>query len=322
MKRFIIKTVAIAAIVVLLTCLINFVFVRNYTLDPEGIHKFKTIPDEIQICNFGSSHGLCGYNYADYGTEYGCFNFGLTSQSLDYDYRLFENYKDKIGEGAIVFINVSYFTLLAEEEQDADFASKNKRYYTILPKDLIKEYDAKTMFFTKYLPALLADRKVLLDTLTGKVKAKENDDWYRVTNQSDAAVDAKAAYGRHFGKSRIDGNGNWDFNQKEIDALCLLIEGCKEIGAVPVLVTTPYLQAYNQEIQSNAQGFYEQFYAILDGIVEKTGAEYYDYAFDSRFVETYDWFMNADHLNAEGARNFVEILMQETVFRKGYTLAK
>lgn len=40
---------------------------------------------------------------------------------------------------------------------------------------------------------------------------------------------------------------------------------------------------------------------------------YCDYAFDERFMNNYKWFMNADHLNKEGARQFVNILMDEVV---------
>lgn len=54
----------------------------------------------------------------------------------------------------------------------------------------------------------------------------------------------------------------------------------------------------------------------MEQVTGDTGARFYDYAFDERFADRHEWFMNVDHLNEEGARNFTDILMEETVFNK------
>jgi hypothetical protein len=51
----------------------------------------------------------------------------------------------------------------------------------------------------------------------------------------------------------------------------------------------------------------------MDTVVENTGARYFDYSLDSRFSNRYDWFMNGDHMNREGAREFVDILNNEII---------
>lgn len=80
----------------------------------------------------------------------------------------------------------------------------------------------------------------------------------------------------------------------------------------------PFLHEYTEAVDKCAEDFYDHFYSIIGQIVWDTGVEYYDYAFDERFVNEYSWFWDADHLNSEGARNFTNILMDEIVYAKGY----
>ena len=101
-------------------------------------------------------NGLYGFNYEDFTGKYMCFNFALSSQSLLYDYKILLNYKDKIKNGAYVFIVISYFSLFGKTEaEEKNFESKNRRYYKFLPSSLIMNYDAKTDFYLNYLPVVL-----------------------------------------------------------------------------------------------------------------------------------------------------------------------
>ncbi len=322
MNKFVRNVFKISVIACLIIAILNFVFIKYIENDTEGVDKFRSIPSDIQICNFGSSHGLRGYNYADVSKTYECFNFGLTAQTLSYDWRLFQNYKDKIAPGAVVFITVSYFPLFGESEtNDIDFQSKNKRYYKILPPDLIKQYDFKTDLFVHYIPILGNDMTTLVidtkNTLNSKDQKKENlenKEWRRQAVECDVNADALAAYKRHIVKNKRDKKGKRIRNNEEIESLYNLIYGCYEIDATPVLVTTPYLKEYTDMVQKDTS-FYKEFYSILNEVVSKTGVKYYDYAFDQRFQNNYSYFINSDHLNEAGARKFVNILMDEVVAR-------
>lgn len=299
------------------TMFINFIYVKWHKADSNQINKFGSIPDTIQICNLGSSHGLRGFNYEDLENDYNCFNFGLSSQFLSYEYRLFQYYGDHIDDGTVVFFPISYFSLFgADETSRYNFASKNRRYYSILPASLMKEYDYITDIYVRYLPALIADPGDLIKTLLGKSIDANDESWQKVATDIDVNKDAEAAFYRHIEECNDDGNRTE--NQEEIDALYALIKGCQEKKAIPVLITTPYLHEYTDAVKEKAEGFYDQFYSIIDQVVRDTGVEYYDYAFDERFVNEYSWFSNSDHLNKEGARNFVDILMQEIVYARGY----
>lgn len=298
-----------------ITMAVNYVYVKRGGLDLYGTNKFASISDTVQICNFGSSHGMYGFNYEDLESDFDCFNFAMSSQSLSYDYRLFQHYGDHIVEGTVVFIPVSYFSLFGIDETNKDeFLSKNKRYYFILPSPLIKEYDYKTELYARYFPALTANTGILIMTLLGKSVD------INAVNDAYVGADAIAKFNGHIGNRTIyyDDAGNRIENQEEIGALYALIEGCREKGAVPILVTTPHLREYTDIIKEKAPDFYDQFYSIIDRVVRDTGAEYYDYSFDERFVNEYSWFMDTDHLNQEGARNFTNIVMDEIVYAKGY----
>lgn len=278
-------------------------------------NKFKNVPDNIQICNLGSSHGLYGYNYEDIDEEYICFNFALVSQTLSYDYRILKNYQDKIGDGTVVFITISYFSFFGNSEiEDKDFESKNQRYYKFLPANLIKEYNFSTDLYVAKFPSVSNSEK-LINVFLGNSKDETEEYWYRTADTIDVDADANAAYERHLRENKLDENGNRIINQEEIDSLYAIINLCKSKGATPVLVTTPYLIEYTNDVKLESPDFYNDFYNIINKVTALTGVSYYDFAMDERFVYDYSLFINADHLNKEGARKFVNILI-ETVAMK------
>lgn len=313
MKRFIAKVLIFLIIIVTISSCINFVYLKRDNSDLDCIKKFQDIPASVMVCNFGSSHGLYGFNYEDI-EEVDCFNFALTSQTLSYDRRVFDCYKDSISEGAVVFIPVSYFSLFGnDEETEDDFLNKNKRYYKILPSDMIKNYDIKTDIYVRYFPSLSATPYALIKTLLAGGRDTNDETWSRMATGVDVQHDAELAGRRHIIKNKTDKNGNRIVNQEELESLEYIINGCYEKGCIPILVTTPFLSEYTNEIKKMDSDFYDDFYSLIDQVVTDTGVSYCDYGFDDRFTENYGWFMNSDHLNKEGARQFVNILMDEVV---------
>lgn len=313
MKNFIAKILIYFLIVGFISICLNYVYVKRNHSDPQNIRKFQSIPLSIKVCNFGSSHGLFGFNYNDVKGEE-CFNFALTSQSLSYDKRLFDYYKNNIDEGAVVFIPVSYFSLYGNPEiTDENFANKNKRYYKILPPRMIKEYDLKTDIYVNYFPALSVAGVDFVKTLLVGSKDTKDVSWSRSSTNIDVKNDAELASERHIFKNKLDKNGNRILNQEEIDALVDLINACYEKGCTPILITTPYLREYTDEIKKRDPSFLDDFYDLINKIVDETLVSYYDYGFDERFISNYQYFMNSDHLNDEGACQFVNILMDEVV---------
>ncbi|MBR1658618.1 MAG: hypothetical protein IJ697_09180 [Synergistaceae bacterium] len=314
MKKFLFKNSIYALIVIVATLGINTLYIyETKKVLGNSADFFGDVPDGIQICNFGSSHGLYGFNYKDAEGKYTCFNFGLSSQYLEYDYKILQYYRDKIQKGAVVFIPVSYFSFFGKPEyEEKSFASKNKRYYKFLPREMITKYDWKTDLYVNYLPALSPEGLSTLAKLLLNIASSNDKAWEVTADPIKVNNDAKEAYERHI-VSHYGSNCKRVRRHDAFEALYGIIKLCHDIGVRPIMITVPYLKEYTDTVKTNDPEFFGDFYAVIDEIKRNTGIEYYDYAFDSRFCKNYKLFMNSDHLNREGARLFTDILFREVL---------
>ena len=307
MKKFFLKLFIYSLLISLIILGLNALYIQK---ENDGTRKFTDgVPNNIQVCNFGSSHGLSGFNYEDAERKYTCFNFALGSQTLLYDYKVFINYKDKIQKGAKVFLLASYFSFFGVPDvQDRQFASKNKRYYKFLSPDLIEQYDTKTNFYVNYFPSLAADDLVSFFRVI-MPKAPTNNAVHSI-NPAQAKGIARHTCIRHI-TQHTDINGQRIYNHEAIKALYDLINLCREIEAEPILITMPYLHEYVNEVEQGDPEFFNDFYSIINEVTQKTGIKYYDYARDERYTSNYALFSDTDHLNKNGARKFTNDILRE-----------
>lgn len=98
---------------------------------PELI-KYRNIEGikELHIANFGTGMGYYDFCYEDLSVE--AFNFSLTQQTLEFDYKLMRRYKEKLACGCHIFLVLPYFIFLANHVLEID--EVNERYYAILPR--------------------------------------------------------------------------------------------------------------------------------------------------------------------------------------------
>lgn len=312
MKGFLAKILIYTVIIAVIVGGVNYAYIKLDNSDEDGTMKYRNIPSSISICNFGSSHGLDSFYYGDISGK-NCFNFALSGQSLSYDRRILDYYSEHIQKGAIVFFPVSYMSLFGADERDyEEFAQKNRRYYHILPKELIKEYDFKTEMYVEYFPALIAGVK-LVRFLLGRTEGSPEDAQSQSAEEKGVDMKKNAAlyYQLHFIEKKKDVNGNRIINEEEVGALKYMIKKCMDIGATPILVTTPFTREYTDEIEANDSRFFDDFYSLMDCIITETGVRYYDYSRDDRFRDNDDWFSDSNHLDRDGARHFVQVLMED-----------
>ena len=307
MKKFI-KNVALLIIIVLVSAVaVNALYqalrYRDKAMYTED--KFKNVPQNIQICNFGSSHGLYGFDYTDFEDEYTTFNFALTYQSLSYDYRILQQYEDHLAEGGVMFIPVSYFSFAMDEEAEDTFESKNDRYYSFLEPQYIKEYSLKQDIKNKYFALYFETPSIVIKNLA--LASKKGQDFYGTsTGDIDYEADAQNVHDRLW---LFDEDG-LTVREEEYDALCGMIDIAKKHNIRPVLITTPYRDEYNNQFEDE---FYPQFHAIINKLCETKNVEYYDYSHDERFIHSDEYNRNADHLTVAGAKAFTKIVMDEIV---------
>lgn len=300
------KIVCFCIVLLLFLELLNLRYMK--TKSPDYLDKYDDIKSDIEISNVGSSHGLWGFCYEILEDNYHCFNFAMESQSLSYDYRLLEQYIENLKEGGTLFVTLSYFSFFWDEESQPDFEAKNTRYYRVLKPEYIKEYSVMNDICYHYLP-VLGSQEGVLKILAKKGKGENTglDNWERTAEDLDVLKNAEAAVKRHITENR-NSAGELVRNPDEVAALYNIINLCKERDLRVVLITTPYLQEYNDQVPTDCL---ENFHTIIREIQCETNVEYYDYANDARFINNYKLFMNSDHLNKKGAIKFTSILWEE-----------
>lgn len=309
---FIIKCTAIPAAAISILFLLNLPYREiddaKY-MDMWNLRMLGNQINEVEIANVGSSHGAYDFIY-DGLTEdgYSCFNFGSVSQTYQYDLALLQEYGSHLDEGCVVFIPVSYFSFNNETVNETEAQALSVKYYHCLSPKNIPDYDLYTDIVTTRLPILSAgeDLLKLLPSFSLSLKAFAAED--NPNGGMDEAAVAEFAnraamrYDRHFNNKE-----NLFLPERE-EQLLSLIDYCQKHGLTPVLITTPFSSYYNAQVSGE---FLDRFYGTINRISSDTDVSYYDYSHDKRFQENLTYFSDSDHLNAEGAAYFMEIIAEE-----------
>lgn len=310
--RFALKCVLIPAAAMFLIYLMNRPYKAIDEQKYQDILKFDMLGRnywEVHIGNLGSSHGAYDFVYDDIMARgYVCFNFANTSQSYNYDYAILQQFGQYMEDGSVLFIPVSYFSFNNETVNETEAQALSVKYYHCLSPKNIPDYDLYTDIVTTRLPILSAgeDLLKLLPSFSLSLKAFAAED--NPNGGMDEAAVAEFAnraamrYDRHFNNKE-----NLFLPERE-EQLLSLIDYCKKHGLTPVLITTPFSSYYNTQVSGE---FLDRFYGTVNRISSDTNVSYYDYSHDKRFQENLTYFSDSDHLNAEGAAYFMEIIAEE-----------
>ena len=114
MKRFLKKLSLIIAPV-----LLGLILCEMAERCPDNDYKFKNKyltenADSIQVLILGSSHSFFGIDPSYF--DLNAFNAANVSQSLKYDYFIFDKFKDKMNSLKCVILPISYFSLFSDLE--------------------------------------------------------------------------------------------------------------------------------------------------------------------------------------------------------------
>ncbi len=336
---FIIKCIAIPAAAVFILFLLNIPYREiddaKY-MDMWNLRMLGNQIEEVEIANVGSSHGAYDFIYDELTEDgYSCFNFGSVSQTYQYDLALLEEYGEHLDDGCVVFIPVSYFSFNNETVNETEAQALSVKYYHCLSPKNIPDYDLYTDIVTTRLPILSAgeDLLKLLPEFSPSLKvfaaednpdasetdetaaddsethemnetATDNPDLHEMDEAAVAEFAQRAAmrFDRHFNNKE-----NLFLPERE-EQLLSLIDYCKKHELTPVLITTPFSSYYNNPV---SEDFLDRFYSTINRIASDTGVSYYDYSHDARFSENLTYFSDSDHLNADGAAYFMEIIAEE-----------
>lgn len=309
MKKFLVKGTVFIMLLCVLIAILNNGFYLN---DKDRIHKFQNVPDGIEVCNIGASHSEYGFCWEDYQDEFVTFNFGLSNQSHYYDLQILEQYKEKLSENCVVFIVVSYPMLLYKNEiNDEEFEYKNTRYYFFLPDESIKEFNCIKKIKTSFFPFVYNIK--LSSLITSYFKKPIDKVWLTTATSEGIKKQLNSAFQRLVNDCKKDDNGKVIFSSEAVDSIYKMIECCNECGAKPILITPPFLRAYSEKVNNEFPEYAIGFKETVAKVQNDTGVAYFDYSMNERFLDNMEYFLNSDHLNKTGAKEFTKLVMEEIV---------
>ncbi len=305
MKKFILKLILFSGLILGSLILLNFLYVRTEAYRTmNDMEKFYNVPDNLEIVNVGSSHGLYAFDYSELSLK--GFNFALNSQDLFYDFQLLKQYQNHMVRGTtIVLISVSFFSLSADPT-DAELMKRDQRYYRILDTGLIEGSTPENLLRFKLLPVLSAG-----SMLIRIFQDKPADTFLELsTNRLDYGeleVEAKETAVRHL--SYIEMNGF----DRGISLLKEIIVFCQQLELKPVLITTPFTEYYTKYFPESVL---DEFYRVVYSIANEFTIPYFDYSRDPYFWKSPELFIDDDHLNSIGRTIFTKMVI-DTIEKTG-----
>lgn len=277
---------------------INFFNHRNiYSLKKEILENNLS---KYKVLVLGSSHVLYGVNPALFN-ESG-FNLAQPSQSFYYDYEILLKYIKSMPSLRVVIIPVSYFSFEYDFLNSPEYWRSNfyKIYFGIPDKN-------EKIDFRKIQGGFLFLRETALLSLKEIIKVN-----------SELGISDSGAYRckdvlpkniRKNGLKRIEAqNGIMDRTMVGENEKLLgeIIELCIAANIEPVIITTPALNVYEENLDKR---IYLEMQNTIAHFCKKYNIKYYNYMSDGRF--SVEDFCDADHLNFKGADKFSRVLNQE-----------
>lgn len=312
MKRFIYKILILAGSTAILIVLLNTLYLnsglRESLLEERETYKYSDMPEYIDIINFGASHGACGFAYTDY-PQYSTFNAGLGSQEVVYDLMQLECFSDRINDGAIVILPVSYGVLYTDlySFTELSFERYNKRYYDILEFEYIIEGDSQYYYLNRTLPVICHEFSEILELAEAYLTDEIPDSETNIEGLSDAEIEV-IAQARYIAFTGGDDQYGEELPATVMDAYQKIFDICDAIGATPVLVTTPL---YEAQYNCWTDEFLEKFYCDIDTIIGDRDILYLDYSACEGIYDNKSCFRDSDHLNEVGALAFTEVVLSD-----------
>lgn len=257
----------------------------------------KDNSEDIEVLVLGSSHGFFGIN-PEFLYKKG-FNAAHVSQSLNFDYFIFNKYKDNLLNLKTIILPISYFTLFSQLQDGPE--GWRAKYYSIY-------YNGKFDYNFLYNYEIIGRSPFgILTNVYKYIKGKNNITvsklgfglGYSDGKQSDLVSTGLEAAKRHTKE---------DFKLLDTNLLLLqkIITESKEKNIEIILFTPPARESYILNLDKKQLSIMEKNIAKI--IVKHSNVKYFNYLNDGRFTDVD--FRDADHLNGVGAKKLTRILNQ------------
>lgn len=303
MKKFLCKSAALFLLTAMCVYLLGAAYQRTNTCRnlerANETERFSEVPRDIDIAAVGSSHGMLAFLYAPEDAR--LFNFCLSAQIPQYDLRMLREYGDRLSPDAVVLITVSYMTPFWTEPEET-FLWKQNRYYSVLSPQNIIEPDWAKWVLGRFSPVLTTDFGTVVRAFVKppELEPLQNEASGHLTfDPADIPKGQDQARTNHI--SSLISPVFPESSPEAVEALKGILDLCQERGWQAVLVTPPYLEAYNQVFSQWSEQFYPRFYQYVRELSREYNVPYLDYSHDQEFAQQYSFYKDIDHLNLDGA---------------------
>lgn len=271
----------------------------------ENAKKFMDgVPGNLEIVATGSSYAKFGIDFSN--TNYRGFNFGVVPQSLNYDYKILQQYRKCLKKNCVVLITLAPLVFAFVDYEDD---TKNYKYYKFLNKKYINNYKLKTKITHVQFPILATPR--LCKYIWNDV---EPNDMYHSSCPNEL-VNRQEADAREAGwchqfqlnnlQEAIVPENIKDSFETTIDILNNMIEFCINNKISPVLVIPPVSGILSSKISKK---FLDEYLYENINKANKAGIPVLDF-WNSAEYSCYFYYINSDFMNRQGREKFTGDLL-------------
>lgn len=268
---------------------------NNYTFKNERIvseyHNIETLV-------LGDSHAFFGINPEYFSSN--TFNIANVSQSLFFDELLLEKHIDSLSSLKTIVLNISFFTLSAEDDS---FEDRWRKYFYQEQMDLdvstISSYDPK--YYSLALTRRF-DKSVALfgEYFTNGTIVSCYDNGFGMQDEQNI-VDDKEKTSEIIAKKHEDNSLEFTAN---INRLQRMINLCNKKGVAIYLIEMPVYKTYYELLDKVKKNKINS--SLLQLEQKNKYVHFYDFSQNKNF-EKFD-LRDADHLTNEGAEKFSKLL--------------
>ena len=269
MKKFLIE------IAVLISLLLFALYFLDTGKKSPGAERFIKIAEKLDVINLGNSHGgSC--TYATLNLTAGSFN--RAGNTLYYDLQNYKYLKRHLSDSAIIILPVSYFSFGLEENR-VDRGEVNpfvNVFYEYLPPNFILNYSLKKDLNLK----ISRIQKRFNALYHSEIKKKPKKKKKRVVPKTSEKITHLINLLPKLPPS-IKKYSPYGEPARNVKYLTELIADAQMSGYRPILITTPYYQAYNNNFDKG--WLKDNFYRYMDSISSANKIKFLDYSRDSLF---------------------------------------
>lgn len=283
----------------------NTNFYKNKFVDT---HKFKNIPQNLEVVNLGSNQPKFAFDYTN--SDVLGMSWAVGPQTLEYDFRILKNYHEFLKKDAKVIIALSPFQFFLDKYKDD---ASNHKYYKFLDPSLIDGFSQSKKRLYIDFPIFSAKKqilRILKDVPTDKRLEIDTNPLNAEKIKQDAQkwVDS---WKKQFAIKELDNITLSDENktniEKNIKLLKEMIAFCKEKEFEAVILVLPV----TKELSSLFPDEFMQQY-ILNPIIEANNenAKFLNYWKDERFEVTKN-YIDSFFMNKIGRNKFTKVVLED-----------